>query len=156
MWRKHISALADDTHYSYEFAPPATYFQLGRIEQIFGVLLPDALKALLLESNGVRQILHYNDERIPIGQIIWDAETIQRNNRKMRGDIAYADFYLPFDNLLFFASVSPDGVRFALKIIDKQATETVIAWSPTNDARTEQATSLETFIEAWLTGKLEI
>ncbi|MDQ7027846.1 MAG: hypothetical protein Q9P01_17315 [Anaerolineae bacterium] len=76
MWRELITSLAEDSDYTYEFAPPATYFQLDRLEQIFAASLPDALRKLLLESNGVRQILHYKGEHVPIGQIIWDAETI--------------------------------------------------------------------------------
>jgi hypothetical protein len=154
MWRDLFTALAEDTDYTYEFAPPATYFELDRLEQIFAAKLPDVLRRLLLESNGVRQILHYKEERVPIGQIIWNAETIQRNNRKMRTDLAYRDFYLPFDDLLFFASPATEGVRFALQISDKHATETVIAWSPSDDSRTEKATSIKAFIEVWLSGKL--
>jgi hypothetical protein len=150
MWREFIKSLSEDTAYHYEFAPPATYFQLDRIEKIFAAKLPDSLRELLLETNGVRQILHYNDERIPIGQIIWDADTIQRHNRKMRSDAAYSDFYLPFEDLLFFASPKADSICYALQIAEGYATETVIAWSPTDDSRTEQASSLKTFLESWL------
>src|SRR5688572_9468266 len=104
MWRELITELTENTAYRYEFAPPATYFQLDRIEKLFAAKLPTTLRQLLLETNGVRQILHYTDEPIPIGQIIWDTDTIQRHNRKIRSDAAYSDFYLPFDDLLFFAS----------------------------------------------------
>jgi hypothetical protein len=156
MWRELITSVAKDTDYTYEFAPPATYFQLDRLEQIFAAKLPDALRRLLLESNGVRQILHYNKERVPMGQILWNADTIQRNNRKMRTDLAYRDFYLPFDDLLFFASPATEGIQFALQIHDNHATETVIAWSPSDDSRTEKATTIKEFIEGWLSGKLEV
>ena len=154
MWREFIQTLAADTEYEYEFAPPATYFQLERLEQVFKASLPDALRKLLLETNGVRQIMHYKEERVPIGQVLWDTESIQRHNRKMRTNNAYRDFYLPFDDLLFFASPGADKLRFALRIDADCVTETVIAWLPTNDTRTEQATSLRDFIKSWFSGQL--
>ncbi|MCI0350530.1 MAG: SMI1/KNR4 family protein, partial [Acidobacteriales bacterium] len=92
MWRELIQTLAQDSENTYEFAPAATYFQLERIEQFFNVKLPAALRQLLLETNGVRQVMFYNDERVPVGQIIWDTESVQRHNRKMRTDPAYQDF----------------------------------------------------------------
>jgi hypothetical protein len=156
MWRELIDSLAETTDYDYEFATPATYFQLDRVAQILRVKLPDTLRRLLLETNGVRQVMVYRDGRVPIGQIIWDVETIQRQNLKLRRNPAFSDFYLPFDELLFFASPGKDGVRFALRIENHQTTETVIAWNPTDDSRTEKATSLRTFIEAWLSGTLEV
>lgn len=154
MWRELIQTLAQDSENTYEFAPAATYFQLERIEQLFNVKLPATLRQLLLETNGVRQVMFYNDERVPVGQIIWDTESVQRQNRKMRTDPAYQDFYLSFDTLFFFGSPNTDSVRFALSIHETQVTEIIVAWYATDDRRVQVATSLQTFIEDWLSGRM--
>ena len=156
MWRELIQSLAQDNDNAYEFAPAATYFQLERIEQIFGIKLPAALRQLLLETNGVRQVMFYNEERVPVGQIIWDTEAMQRHNRKMRTDPAYHDFYLPLDTLFFFGSPGTDGVRFAVSINEGKATETIVVWYAADDRRVQVATSLQTFIEDWLSSKLAL
>ena len=71
--------------------------------------MPDELKALLSESNGV----HGEYE---LG-LIWPIERIVKDNLEFRQTPVFRDLYMPFDPLLFFADAG-NGDQFAFAILD--------------------------------------
>jgi hypothetical protein len=141
MWREFIQTLEP----SATFFPPATELQLAKLETTFNVVLPDELKHLLLESNGV---LEYGF------RFIWSIEEIIEENRDKRTNAVYSDIFMPFDNLLFFSDAG-NGDQFAFPVVQGRIKRPrVFAWDHENDSRTWVAESLKSYIEGWLTGKI--
>ena len=144
MWKELITQLEPQA----VFAPGATVERLSRLEQALGARLPNDLRSLLSESDGVegQYGLH----------LIWSADEIEEFNRQRREDAGFRSTYMPFDALLFFADAG-NGEMFALGVIEGSVQRPfVYVWNPINDSRTWVASSIRHFLEAWLSGKLKI
>src|ERR1700743_3665871 len=90
MWCEKVQALTKDA----VFTNGANEQLLAELESKLDVSLPDGLKALLLESDGV------------FGQfglgLIWPTARILSDNLNFRKNSQFADLYMPFGCLLFF------------------------------------------------------
>src|ERR1041385_2943853 len=91
-WKRLIKKAASDA----EFAGPASGSQLASVEQALGIQLPQDLRELLLESDGVRA--HYG------AGVVWPASEIMKQNHLFRTDEGFKELYMPFDHLLFFGA----------------------------------------------------
>jgi len=132
-----------------EFSPGATPQDLQEVEQSLEVSLPDTLKDLLAETNGVLVVFGTH--------LIWTTDEIVRRNLELRRTPSYQDAYMPVEHLLFFADAGVDGIQFAFGIIQGQIRrEDVYSWNPHTDSREWQAPSLKTYIDWWLDGKLKV
>ena len=110
--------------------------------------MPEDLASLLRESNGV-----IDDSSL---HIIWSTEDIERYNYEMRSSREYTELYMSFADMLFFADAG-NGDRFAFPIIQGKVEETaVFAWDHEDDSRVVVAYSLQSYLEGWLSGKLNI
>ena len=89
IWRTFIEHLAED----YQLFPPAYPSALTRVERELQVALPEELKTLLTETNG---LLGRYDE------VIWSAQNIVERNLEFRRTPDFIEVYMPFDPLLFF------------------------------------------------------
>jgi hypothetical protein len=144
MWRELIQRLE----------PMATFFlaatptQITEVEAALGIAIPEDLKRLLAESNGV-----FGSYGL---RLIWSAETIEVCNREMRNAAHYREMYMPFDAYLFFADAG-NGDQFAFGIIQGEIRQPdIFVWNHEDDSRAWVLPSLESYIEWWLTGKLHI
>ena len=144
MWREIIIAMDP---YS-KFFPGTTTDQIITLEMALSIKLPEELKNLLSESNGVRGEYDL--------RLLWSAEGIVQENLEMRTNVAYLENYMPFENLLFFADAG-NGDMFAFSIIQGVIKRPVIfVWDHEDDSRRCIAYSLQSFVERWLSGKLSI
>ena len=144
MWRELIRDLDPMS----TFFQGATVLQLITLEEEMSITLPEELKSLLMESNGV-----YGAYELPL---IWSAEEIAQRNLDMRINTVFRESYMPFENLLFFADAG-NGDQFAYSIIQGAIRRTdVFVWDHENDSRTWVAPTLQRYIEGWLSGKLKI
>ena len=144
MWREFIQAL--DPHST--FFPGATTLQLTALEKALSITLPEELKSLLMESNGVHG-------QYELG-VVWSAEEIVQRNLHMRTSAALRESYMPFKHLLFFADAG-NGDQFAYPLLQGASMKPAIfAWDHENDSRTWVAPSLRLYMEWWLTGKLSL
>lgn len=155
MWRELISDLTRDNEPIYdlnpgpEFFPGATLAELEDVERQLGMRLPESLRDLLGESNGLIATFGVH--------LIWTTDEIVRYNRAMRTDPGYVEHYQSFDSLLFFAEAGVDSIRFACNIAGNGSThEDVYAWYPIGDERDWKASSLREYLEGWLTGTLSV
>ena len=65
------------------------------------------------------------------------------------------NFYMPFNNLLFFADAG-NGDKFGFPIsLDGTIRKDVFAWNHEDDSRSWCAPSLRTFIQWWHEGKVK-
>ena len=143
-WLEFLQSITTD----YVFHSPATYDEIEKVEAKLDLLLPDELKMLLQESNGISD---------PYGLgLIWNIERIEKDNLYFRQSPDYKNLYMPFDHLLFFADAG-NGDQFAFAILNGQIQKSnVFVWNHEDDSRQWVAPSLAIYLEWWLTGKLKI
>lgn len=144
MWREMILQWEPSATYF----PGATEVQIDSLEKTIGVVIPVDLRQLLMESNGV------------LGEyglrLIWSVEEIIERNVEMRINLIYHEYHMPFDNLLFFADAG-NGDQFGFRIIQGKIKQPdVFAWNHEDNSRMWVAPSLQSYLEGWLTGKINI
>jgi hypothetical protein len=123
-WRSLIRGLASDA----EFAASASTAQVFAAEKAIGVSLPDDLRSLLLESDGVRAN-HGAD-------VIWSCADLAKGNLEFRNTEAFRELYMPFDNLLFIADDGGgDQFAFAIAADGRIATGYIYRWDHETDGR---------------------
>ena len=137
MWIEKIRSLIDDAQFAGIAESPA----ISKCEDSLGVKLPDDLKQVLNESNGVQG--HYGSE------IIWNVEKIAQTNQDFRNSPDFVELYMPFDHLLFFGDAG-NGDQFAYAIQNhKIQKDDVFMWNHEDDSRTWIAPNLGRYFE-WL------
>jgi hypothetical protein len=144
MWREFIQSLD----------PASTFFsgamvdQLTALEMVVGIELPDDLKSVLMESNGVLGAYGL--------RLIWSTEEMTQRNLRMRTDPLFLNDSMSFEHLLFFADAG-NGDQFAFRIIQGVIRRPgIFVWNHEDDSRTWAAPSLREYLEWWLTGKLSV
>jgi hypothetical protein len=144
MWREFIQVLDP----SATFFLGATPVELTLVETVMGIALPNELKDLLMESNGVLGTYGL--------RLIWSTQEIIKRNLEKRTDPAFLDHYMPFENLLFFADAG-NGDQFAFAIIQGAIKRPdIYIWNHEDDSRSWVAPSLKHYLEWWLNGKLNV
>ncbi len=144
MWRELIQSLEPEA----TFFPPATAIDIAEVETALEVTLPDDLKSLLAESNGVD-----GNYDLPI---IWSTDGIQERNREMRLTPHFREMYMSFDSLLFFTDAG-NGDLFAFRMLQgTNRRQDIFVWDHEDDGRTRAAPSLKDYLEWCLTGKLHV
>ena len=135
-WKRLVKKAASDA----EFAGPASDSQLTAVEKALGIQLPQDLRELLLEFDGV--MAHYG------AGVVWSASEIQKQNQMFRTDEGFKELYMPFDHLLFFGA-DGGGDQFAFPIhADGQIHKRdIFRWKHESDERVWLANSLEVFFE---------
>ncbi len=143
-WREFIESLTSD----FTFHPPALLHQVEDAESNLGVLLPEELKSLLQESDGIKGSYGIS--------LIWNIQRIQQDNLNFRQIPDFKELYMPFDHLLFFADAG-DGDQFAFGILNGEIRNPdIFVWNHENDSRQWVAASLDIYLEWWLQGKLKV
>lgn len=119
-----------------KFSPPAKPSDLQAIEEAPGHGIPDQLRELLAESNGIES---------PYSSLVYSTDRIIEVNMFFRTMDALAD-RMPFDYLLFFGSVS-NGDEFAFPILrNGDFGDAVFVWSHETDCREEYAPFLSDYL----------
>ena len=143
MWREYIQQWENKL----TFLPGATATQLAQVETALNVTLPEDLKSLLREANGI-----VGEYDIPL---IWSTDKLIERNREMREPVIRAN-YLPLDHLLFFTDAG-NGDLFGFGIIEGEVKYgRIYVWNHEEDSRTNVAYSLKNFLERCLNGKMSI
>jgi hypothetical protein len=134
MWREFVQKLGSDC----TFFPPATAEQIAAVEAALGMALPDKLKRLLVETNGLWGSTGEN--------IVWPVERIEKDNRRYWTDPALAELYMPFNALLFFGD-DGGGDQYAYRILAGTIRNNdIFGWNHELDSRTWVAPSLERYL----------
>ena len=144
MWRSKIQTLTK----SAKFADPASFSAIERIENTFETTVPNELRDLLCETDGV-------EGEYGLG-LVWNCARILKDNLQFRSSLKFAELYMPFQPLLFFGDAG-NGDQFAFAIRNgKILSSDIYVWNHENDSRTWVAPSLEKYLEWWLIGKLKV
>ena len=136
----------------FRFNPPSKERVIHEIEVEFQIKLPDELKSIYRETNGVNEFLG----DMEIGSLIWSTDYLIRENKMYRETADFKDLYMPFDHLLFFADAG-NGDNFGYTILNGAIQRLdIFAWNHEDDSRLWVAPNLEKFIEWWIEGKITI
>ena len=121
---------------------PARSAALSELEEVLGHLLPPDLRELLSETDGVFGPYEAG--------LVWPVNRIAEDNVRFRSD--FAELYMNFDSLLFFADAG-NGDQFAFPVLPgKSGGSEVFVWNHEDDSRTWKARDLRTYIDEWMTG----
>lgn len=144
MWRELIDSLESTA----QFAAGTSEAQLIELSKELGIALSADLKALLSETNGVQDQYGFC--------IIWSADEIVRYNQEMRTFPQYNQSNTSFADLLFFADAG-NGDRFALPLLREEVQQgPVFAWDHEDGTSKEVALSLQSYMEEWLSGRMNL
>jgi SUKH superfamily protein len=148
-WKEHIQAICVQAKCAEaSFSEPAEEQALSAAETQLGMRLPESLRELLAESNGVRG--EYDLE------LIWSIERIIADNRLFRENESFRTLYMPFDGLLFFADAG-NGDQFAFAVAGGQVRRPdIFVWNHEDDSRTWLAKDLGDYLEGWISGRIAI
>lgn len=144
MWKE----LFDNILGEREFTAPVAKAGLQEAEAEMGHELPDDLKRLLLETDGVKDAYRCD--------LIWSLNRIKKDNLLFRKSDDFKELYMPFDCLLFFSDAG-NGDQFAYSVLNgKISKEDIYVWNHEDDSRTWVAPSLKVFCEWWSNGTIKI
>lgn len=140
----------DREHLKFHYRQPASENEITIFKKSLELtLIPKELETLLLEHNGIDEML---DEMI-IGSLVWDIERTVETNLSMRNNLIYKDMYKSFENFLFFADAG-NGDLFAYDIYKNS--EEIYVWDHEDDSRNLIAPNLFYFLPNWINGKITI
>jgi hypothetical protein len=143
-WKEHIEAICAQA----SFSQPAEEQALFAAETQLGMRLPQSLRELLAESNGVR-----GEHDLAL---IWPLERIVADNRSFRESESFRTLYMSFEGLLFFADAG-NGDQFAFAVAGGQVRRSdIFVWNHGDDSRTWLAKDLREYLEGWLSGRIAI
>ncbi|WP_239114806.1 SMI1/KNR4 family protein [Planotetraspora kaengkrachanensis] len=128
-----IGRLYDDA----EFAEPASDEAINQIERLLGQAVPDELRELLRQTNGVRA--EYGSG------LVWSAQEIIKGNTEFRQSADFAELYMSFDQLMFMGD-NGGGDQFAYVRVPARPGD-VFVWDHETDERKWVARSLEDYLE---------
>ncbi|MWC26912.1 SMI1/KNR4 family protein [Paenibacillus sp. MMS18-CY102] len=144
MWKPFISSIDEQS----VFVEPATEGELEAVGNSFDLMLPNELKGLLEETNGVIDEFGCH--------LIWPTSRIIEENLAIRSSEDYKEMYKPFDSMLFVADAG-NGDLFGYSIVNGAISkDDIYTWNHEDDSRTWVASSLKQFIEGWLKGEISI
>ncbi|MFE1593091.1 SMI1/KNR4 family protein [Nocardia sp. NPDC058705] len=129
MWEDLIRELYEDA----EFAPAASAAEIDQVEGRLGQPVPNELRDLLRHTNGV----HAEGQ----SGLVWSVEEIIESNTQFRHDVALAELYMSFDQLMFFGD-NGGGDQFAYVRLPSEENTGVYAWDHETDDRKWVANSL--------------
>jgi hypothetical protein len=136
------------------FDPPVSRQLIDECEERLGVVFPNELKSLLLQTNGVREKVPTVKGEIDSGYFLLSIERILEINMLNRSQLS--DYTMPLDCLLFFAE-NGFGDYFAFAVVNGKVPHSrIYFWDHEDDSRPSIAPSLEYFIKGWRLGKIKV
>lgn len=145
-WRDFVSSLEPRSE-SRKLTGAANPDYLQRIESTLEVTLPDALRSLLLQTDGV-------EGSYGLG-LVWPSARILDDNVMFRTSTDFRQLYMPFDPLLFFGDAG-NGDQFAYTIRAGRVRADIFVWNHENDSRTWIAPDLQRYLEWTFSGLLKV
>lgn len=140
-----------------EFYPSVEAAQLTDAEAALDASLPESLRSLLKESDGVMDMMAIDGgEWFESMWLLWSAREIVEQNCYYRAKRERCPGDRDFSRLVFFADAGTDGIRFAFPVEGRACAQRVVVWHPIRDTVDEIAPSLEAFLDGWLTGTITV
>ena len=140
------------------FHPGASAAEIADAEARLDTRLAESLHSLLLDTNGVMEMLSVDDgEWFESLWLVWPFEELVGQNVHYRAQAAAGRYQRDFQTLLIFAGAGCDGILFGFPVLpDRTCASSVVTWYPIGDRRVETGCSLAAFIRGWTTGTLGV
>lgn len=132
MWRELIGGLYDDA----QFGVPASDEAIDQIERLLNQTVPDDLRELLRETDGVQA--EYGSG------LVWSVQDIITENTRFRQSADFAELYTSFDQLMFMGD-DGGGNQFAHVRVPARGPD-LFVWDHETDERKWVAGSLEEYL----------
>lgn len=135
------------------FVKGCRQYQVDRLETRLDAVLPESLRTLMLESDGVQEwYLGEHGDWAEDFYLPWPAEEMIKYNEHFRSAAFQNKHQTDFRNLLVFARTGTDGLYFGHPIRDdRTCSPMVVAWNSTDHTVTDRAPDFESFLQDWLT-----
>jgi hypothetical protein len=135
-WRSLIEDLTEDA----KFSPGASEGQISQAEKAIGIPLPEHLRSLLLESDGVRADYGF--------EVIWSCTELVERNLQFRRYEPFRELYMPFDNLLFIGrDCGGDQFAFSIMANGEITKHDIYRWDHETDGRVWFSGRLRQYLE---------
>ena len=140
------------------FFPAASVDDIARAEARLKVTLPQSLRSLLLETNGVMAMLSVNKSNwFENMWLIFPIDEIVAENSRYRAGATDRPYQDNLHQVLFFAGAGCDGILFGFPMNpDLTCEQSVVVWHPMRDTLSSTAESLDAFIVGWLDGTIKV
>jgi cell wall assembly regulator SMI1 len=140
------------------FSPPASTGDIAAAEDQVGRKLPPSLTSLLLETDGVMDMMSVGGgDYFENMWLMWPTERIVAESLEDRSEYVVNPSDADTSELVFFADAGADGILFAFPPASANTCDTkVVAWHPLRGTVSDLADSLEDFIDGWLTGRITV
>jgi hypothetical protein len=141
-----------------EFYPAASAQEIANVEGRLDAKLPPSLRLLLLETNGVMDMMAIDGgEWFNNMWLLWTVSEIVERNFWYRAATENGTYERNFRGLVFFAGAGSDGILFAFPVLEnRNCAPRVVVWHPIEDELNELTLSLEDFLRGWLTGTISV
>jgi hypothetical protein len=137
--------------------PAASAPIIVEAEAALRTVLPDSVRSLLLETNGVMDMMAIDGgEWLETMWLLWTIQEIVEQNSSYRASSEKGEYKRDFRNLVFFAGAGTDGILFAFPVQEGVCAPRVVVWTPIMDELDELSPSLEDFLRGWLTGTISV
>jgi cell wall assembly regulator SMI1 len=161
-WRELITGMYEDRAQQPgigvrpEFCPAASAADIDDAEVRLNARLPACLRSLLLETNGVMDMMSIDGGEWFLSMwLLWSVQEIVEQNEFFRRAIDEGTYERDFRQMAFFAGAGSDGILFGFPVSeDGTYASRVVVWHPIMDELDELATSLKDFLRGWLTGAI--
>jgi hypothetical protein len=133
------------------FEPPAYAAALERVERGLSCRLPQDLRDLLLEADGIMELSNFDGSWSENMWLVWPLAEVRERNLELRRERGEGRFP---PGALAFSSAGADGIVFAFDL--KTDGAAVFAWDPLEAQLARKAPSLREFISGWIAGKISV
>ncbi len=111
----------------FNFHSPCSEIDIVNIEDDLAIKLPDELKKILLETNGVED--EYGCE------LVWNCDDLIRKNRSLREYEEFKEQFMSFDSCLMFGEAG-NGDQYFYPVLPNGATKSeILIWNHETDER---------------------
>lgn len=137
-----------------KFADGASPADINVFETAFGCSLPESLRSLLQQTDGVTECIEVERHSwIESGLIVYSIEQMAETNRWCRD--RYSERGV--DRYCFFSTAGTDGVQFGFRATaERQPDVEVFAWYPDEAPDKCMAPGLLEFLAGWCGGSLTV
>ena len=151
-WKTFVSnSIPEDAETVYETTAPADNQQLDALQKALALeALPPELEELYRQTNGITEVFAGQK----IGDLIWSIERVI--NEYERQEQTGSNGNASFDRLFFFADAG-NGDLFGFGVLEKRfVSDQIYAWNHEDGSITLLAPNLKTFLEGWISGRIQI
>jgi hypothetical protein len=138
------------------FYPPVTRAQLSVLEHTLDIVLPDSWVDIFQETDGITTLWVFPERSVADSGPLWSIADILRYNQTMRQQAQQEQSAIAFTDIVFFADAGTDSIRFASYIQHRKVQPEVYAWYPLEGVFCLIASSLDSYLQNWITNKIQV